>query len=323
MQYRRLGKTELMVSEIGFGAWGIGGGLWRGGDDATSLRALHLAADQGVNFFDTALAYGDGHSERLIGRFLKERQETLIVATKVPPKNRTWPAQRGVPFHEVFPHEYVIQCAEQSLRNLGVETLDLLQFHVWNDDWLEEPANVLAPIETLRREGKIRFFGISINDHQPENALRLIETGNVDTVQVIFNIFDQSPKRKLFPACRLHDVGVIVRVPFDEGALTGSVSSDTVFPEGDFRSNYFRGDRKRQVEERVNALKALLNDEIRTLAELALRFCLSWDAVSTVIPGMRKPEHVRSNCAVSDGRRLPASLLAELEKHEWPKNFYQ
>ena len=321
MKYRRLGRTELKVSEIGFGAWGIGAGMWRGARDEESLRALHEAADRGVNFFDTALVYGEGHSEKLIGRFLRERNERLYVATKVPPKNRLWPARPGIPLEEVFPPDYVLHCAEQSLRNLGLDSVDLLQFHVWNDEWLEQ-GDWYSPIDRLKREGKIRFFGVSINDHQPENALKLIDTGLVDTVQVIFNIFDQSPTRRLFPVCLEKDIGVIVRVPFDEGTLTGKITRNTVFPKGDFRESYFRGDRKRQVEERVSRLMAFLNEEIPTLPDLALRFCLSWDAVSTVIPGMRKIEHVQANCAVSDGRRLPAEVLQQLAAHAWEKNFY-
>lgn len=321
MQYRRLGRTGMEVSEIGFGAWGIGAGMWRGADDRESLRALHTAADLGVNFFDTALVYGNGHSEELVGRFVKERPERIYVATKVPPKNRLWPARPGIPLQEVFPADHVIRSVEQSLRNLQMDSVDLLQLHVWNDEWLDQ-GDWYAPIERLKRDGLIRFFGVSINDHQPWNALRLIDTGLVDTVQVIFNIFDQSPKEELFPACLEKDVGVIVRVPFDEGALTGKVRRDTSFPPGDFREHYFRGDRKLQVEERVKKLEALLNDEVPTLPELALRFCLSPEAVSTVIPGMRKVEHVRANCAVSDGKRLPENLLRELEKHAWDKNFY-
>jgi len=321
MHYRRLGKTGLMVSEIGFGAWGIGAGMWRGASDEESLRALHEAADLGVNFFDTALVYGDGHSERLVGRFLRERQETLYVATKVPPKNGLWPARPGIPLEEVFPANHVIASAEQSLRNLKLERVDLLQLHVWNDEWLDQ-GDWYGPIEKLKREGKIRFFGVSINDHQPENVLALIATGLVDTVQVIFNIFDQSPLRKLFPVCLEKDIGVIVRVPFDEGALTGKITPETTFPEGDFRATYFRGDRKKQVAERVLKLKPFLSGEIPTLPDLALRFCLSWDAVSTVIPGMRRVEHVRANCAVSDGRRLLPEVLDQLRAHAWDKNFY-
>ncbi len=321
MEYRRLGRTELRVSEIGFGTWGIGGGMWRGAKDQESLRALHEAADLGVNFFDTALVYGNGHSEKLVGRFLRKRRERIYVATKVPPKNGLWPARPGIPLEEVFPEDHVLRSAERSLRNLGLETIDLLQFHVWNDEWLDG-GDWYAPIERLKREGKIRFFGVSINDHQPENALQLIRTGLVDTVQVIFNIFDQSPAERLFPLCLERDIGVIVRVPFDEGALTGKVTAGTVFPEGDFRKVYFRGDRKQQVEVRVEKLRAFLGSLAQTLPELALRFCLSWDAVSTVIPGMRKVAHVRANCAVSDGRRLAPEVLQELSAHAWNKNFY-
>lgn len=321
MKYRTLGKTGIQVSEIGFGAWGIGQELWIGATDAESMRALHAAADNGLNFIDTALAYGEGHSENLVGRFLKERKEKIAVATKIPPKNRVWPAQPGSRIDDVFPAPYIIDRTEQSLKNLGVETIDLQQFHVWQDEWSSNDE-WKAAIDKLRASGKIRHAGISVNDHQPANSLRTAATGLIDAFQVIYNIYDQSPERELFPYCASHDIGIIVRVPFDEGALTGTITPATTFADGDFRNNYFRGGRKQEVFERANALKLLLGKEASTLPELALRYCLQPHAVSTVIPGMRNANNVHANCGVSDGRGLSSSLLAELKMHAWNKNFY-
>jgi aryl-alcohol dehydrogenase-like predicted oxidoreductase len=321
MNLRVLGRTGLRISDISFGAWGIGGNLWQGSDDRESVRALHRAADLGVNFVDTALVYGNGHSEKLVGAFVKERKERIYIATKIPPKNGRWPANHGSRLADVFPSAHIVNATEASLRNLGVERIDVQQFHVWNDDWTDLPEWYDA-LTRLKSEGKIRSFGISINDHQPANALRLIESGKCDTVQVIYNIFDQVPERELFPACKQRNIGVIVRVPFDEGALTGSITPGSTFPDGDFRRSYFRGNRTLMVAEHVNKLLPLLGNEAATLPELALRFCLHHDAVSTVIPGMRTVPHVESNCAISDGRRLGEQMLGTLRNHAWDKNFY-
>jgi aryl-alcohol dehydrogenase-like predicted oxidoreductase len=321
MNYRRLGRTGFEVSEIGYGAWGIGGSQWGGADDDESVQALHRAIDLGLNFIDTALAYGGGRSERLVGQVVRERSETVHVATKVPPRNGVWPAQEGVPLDEVFPAGYVRECAEQSLRNLGLDTIDLLQLHVWNDEWTDRDV-LMEAVEELRSAGKIRFFGISINDHEPANGARLVESGAVDTVQVIYNVFDQSPEDELFPACREHDVGVIARVPLDEGGLTGRIGPDTQFAEDDFRGFYFRGDRKREVQERVRAIASDLGIEEDRLADVALRFVLSEPAVSTVIPGMRSLRNVERNVAVSDGRPLTGEQRERLRAHRWVRNFY-
>jgi aryl-alcohol dehydrogenase-like predicted oxidoreductase len=321
VNYRELGTTGLEVSEIGYGAWGIAGDAWLGAEDERSLAALNRAVDLGLNFIDTALAYGGGHSERLVGKVLAERDESIYVATKIPPKNRVWPAPDGLPPEEAFPGDYVRECTEQSLQNLGVEAIDVQQFHVWQDDWVGR-GDWLEAVEGLKEEGKIRFFGVSINDHQPENALRLIETGIVDTVQVIYNLFDQSPEDRLFPACRERGVGVIVRVPFDEGALTGRITPETTFEEGDFRDDYFRDDRKREVQERVRAIVSELGASEDEIAEIALRYILSHPAVSTVIPGMRSVRNVERNMAVGDGRGLPEDQVQRLKSHRWVRNFY-
>ena len=321
MQLRTLGKTGLKVSEIGYGTWGIGGEMWLGATDEESMKALHVAADLGLNFIDTALVYGSGHSEQLVGRFLKERKTGMTVCTKIPPKNDRWPARPGSKLADVFPFDHIIRSTEDSLRNLNVDTIDIELLHVWLDDWagLDDWKRAF---EKLKKEGKVRHFGISINDHQPSNALRAAATGLIDAFQVIYNIFDQSPEKELFPYCEKHNIGIIARVPFDEGALTGKITPDTKFPEGDFRDSYFHGERKAEVFQRANELKKLLGPEAATLPELALRFCLHHPAVSTVIPGMRSVKNVTANCAVSDGRRLSPALIAELRKHSWEKNYY-
>ena len=322
MNQRPLGRTGLQVSEIGYGAWGIGQSMWLGADDDESLRALNRAVDLGVTMIDTALAYGDGHSEELVGQVARERDERIVVATKIPPKNMRWPAPSGIDPDEAFPADYVRECTERSLRHLGLDTVDVQQFHVWSDDWVGR-GSWLEGIEALKSEGKIRAFGVSINDHQPANALKLIESGDVDTVQVIYNVFDQSPEDELLPACEQHGVGVLARVPFDEGALTGAIGPETEFPDGDFRNHYFRDDRKQQVAEHVQAILDDLGIERDQLAEVALRYILSHPAVSTVIPGMRTVRNVERNAAVGDGHGLPADKVAALQRHRWVRDFYR
>lgn len=319
MHYRTLGRTGLKVSEIGFGSWGISGRQWIGAEDAGSLRALHAARDAGVTFFDTALAYGDGHSEQLLAKAFGRSRE-VVIASKVPPKNLLWPAAPDSRLEEVFPRDYVLECLETSYRNLGRE-IDLYQFHVWNDTWTDLPE-WRQSVEVIRRSGRARFIGISINDHQPNNALHALDTGLVDVVQVIYNIFDQSPEDELFPYCQEHHIGVIARVPFDEGALTGRVRPETKFPAEDFRNQYFSGQRKEQVWDRVNKITRSLGIGIEQMPETALRFCLSSPAVSTVIPGMRTPAHAQANAAASTRGALAPAQLAELRPYRWEKNFY-
>jgi aryl-alcohol dehydrogenase-like predicted oxidoreductase len=321
VNHRPLGRTGIDVSEVGYGAWGIGGSMWLGAQDDESLRALHTAVDLGLTLIDTALGYGDGHSEELVGRVVREREEQIAVATKIPPKNGIWPAPAGIDPEEAFPADHVRACTERSLRNLGLDTIDVQQFHVWSDDWVGR-GSWLEAVEQLKAEGKIRAFGVSINDHQPANALKLIESGAVDTVQVIYNVFDQSPEDELLPACERHGIGVLARVPFDEGSLTGAIGPDTEFPEGDFRNRYFRGDRRQQVADRVQAILDDLGIERERLPEVALRYVLSHPAVSAVIPGMRSVRNVERNCAVGDGRGLPQDQVAALKRHRWVRNFY-
>jgi len=321
MRYRTLGRTGLEVSELGYGAWGIGKSLWKGADDDESLRALRRAVELGVTFIDTALAYGDGHSEDLVGQVVREASQTVHVATKVPPKNSEWPARPGVPVEQVFPGSWIESCTERSLEHLGLESVDVQQLHVWSDDWIGQ-GDWLETIERLKADGKIRFFGVSINDHQPATALRLIETGVVDSVQVIYNVFDQSPEDELFPAVEDANVGVIVRVPFDEGGLTGNVRPDSTFPPGDFRNEYFAGERKNEVWERVEGITTDLAIPVERLPELALRFCLSAPAVSTVIAGMRSTRNVEANAAAVDAGPLSEDELAVLHRYRWVRRFY-
>ncbi|GGM34881.1 aldo/keto reductase [Dactylosporangium sucinum] len=320
MQYRKLGRNGPDVSEIGYGAWGIGESAWIGATEDESVRALHRAVDLGVNFIDTARGYGE--SERIVGNVVRERAgEQIYVATKVPPRNMRWPAPDGLDPAETFPGQHIRESLETSLRVSGLDHFDVLQFHVWSDEWVGR-GDWLDAVERLKRDGKIRLFGVSINDHQPDNALALVRSGVVDTVQVIYNIFDQAPADDLFPACQEHGVGVIVRVALDEGGLTGNITKDSTFPEGDFRRRYFREDRPAQVEQRVAAIVADLGIEAHDIAETALRFVLSAPAVSTVIPGMRSVRNVERNTALSDGRGLGADQLAVLAKHRWQRNFY-
>jgi aryl-alcohol dehydrogenase-like predicted oxidoreductase len=322
MNYRTLGKTGLRVSELGYGAWGIGKSMWVGGDDDESLRSLRRAIEQGMNFIDTALVYGDGHSEELVGRVIREVGGVVYVSSKVPPKNLKWPACEGALAEEAFPADWIVECTERSLKNLGLETIDLQQFHAWSDEWVSQ-GDWMDAIDRLRSQGKIRYFGISVNDHEPANALALIKSTVVDTVQVIYNIFDQSPEDALFPAVRAEGIGVIVRVPFDEGGLTGRIDPETEFPEGDWRNSYFGGNRKEQVWKRVQAITKELGVPVERLPEMALRYCLSHPAVSTVIPGMRSLRNVGANIGAAELGPLSAEELEVLRHHRWVRNFYQ
>ncbi|WP_240474355.1 aldo/keto reductase [Intrasporangium chromatireducens] len=320
VQYRELGKTGLTVSALGYGAWGIGGAGWVGAEDDESLRALERGIDLGVNFIDTARGYGE--SERLVGEVVRRHPgQDLYVATKVPPKNGTFPAPRGLDPAKAFPGDHIRSSVEESLRVSGLEAFDVFQFHVWSDEWVGR-GDWLETVSDLKQQGKIRAFGVSINDFQPDSALELIGSGVVDTVQVIFNVFHQQPEERLLPACAEHGVGVIVRVALDEGGLTGRITADTRFPDGDFRNGYFRGDRPAQVEQRIKALDEDLGISADQTADLALRYVLESPAVSTVIAGMRTVRNVERNAATMDGRRLSAAQLDTLKRHRWERNWY-
>jgi len=317
MRYRPFGRLGWQVGEIGYGMWGMAG--WTGSDDAESLSSLQLAVDLGCNFFDTAWAYGNGHSEQLLGRLVRENpSRRLYMATKVPPKNRVWPSRRGFKLDDVFPADYIREYAERSLENLGVRCIDLLQFHVWEDAWAGDTRWQHAMAD-LRREGLIGAVGVSINRWGPGNAVHTLRTGLVDAVQVIYNIFDQAPEDELFPLCRELDIGVIARVPFDEGSLTGTLTKTTRWPEGDWRNGYFVPENLSASVDHADALKPLVRPG-ESMTDLALRFILSNDDVDVVIPGMRKPAHVRANVATSDAGPLDAGMLGALRPHRWDRS---
>lgn len=314
MNYRRFGRTDWQVSEIGYGMWGMGS--WSGSDDEESLASLQLAVDLGCNFFDTAWAYGDGHSEKLLGRLLTANPgKRLYSASKIPPKNREWPSRRGTTLDDVYPPAYIEEYVHRSLQNVGTERLDLMQFHVWEDDWIEDDRWI-AMVEQLKREGLIVAMGISINRWEPWNGVRTVRSGVIDAVQVIYNIFDQNPEDELFPACAEQDVAIIARVPFDEGSLAGTLTRDTTWPDGDWRNTYFLEENLIPSVERADALKPLVPDGM-TMAEMALHFIITNPLVATTIPGMRKRRHVEANLGASDNGPLSKDLLTELRKHRW------
>jgi aryl-alcohol dehydrogenase-like predicted oxidoreductase len=316
MRYRKFGRSGWQVSELGYGMWGMGD--WSGSDDAESLASLELSLSRGVTFFDTAQAYGDGRSERLLGKLLAAHRKTsLCAATKVPPRNRQWPSHRGVSLAEVFPGDYLLQYVDLSRANLGVETIDLLQLHVWEDDWLGQ-GDLERTVADLKAKGAIRAFGISLNRWEPWNGVRAVRSGLVDAVQVIYNIFDQAPEDELFPACRENGVAVIARVPFDEGSLTGSLTRQSRWPEGDWRNSYFVPENLEASVAHADGLKALVPAGM-TMAEMALRFILSNPDVSTVIPGMRKAGHVEANVAAAEAGPLPPELIAKLRPQRWDR----
>lgn len=316
MQYRTFGRTGWMVGEIGYGMWGLAG--WTGYRDEESIRSLNLAVELGCNFFDTAYAYGEGRSESLLAQLVRAHPDKrLYTATKIPPKNRIWPSLRGSSLEDVFPPDYIREMTEKSLMNLGMESVDLQQFHVWEDDWAHDERWQRA-VDDLKREGLIRAVGISINRWEPWNALETLRTGMVDAVQVIYNIFDQAPKDELFPLCDELNIGVIARVPFDEGTLTGTLTKDSRWPEGDWRNTYFVPENLAPSVERADALKPLVPGGM-TMPEMALRFILANRSVDTIIPGMGKNTHTRANIYASDGHALPAELLQQLEKHRWDR----
>lgn len=318
MQYRTFGRLGWQVSEIGFGTWGMGG--WSGADDAASAAALDRAVALGCNFFDTALAYGMGKSERLVGEMLRRYpQEKLFVATKVPPKNLKWPGRASTPAHDAFPAEHIRASTETSLKNLGVDRIDLQQLHVWSDAWADDEG-WQREAQRLKQDGLIGGFGISVNRWEPSNVLKAIDTGLVDSVQVVYNVFDQDPEDRLFPACRARGVAVIARVPFDEGSLTGTLTPDSRWPEGDWRNTYFTPDNLRETLRRVDALAPDLPHGM-PMPEAALRFILENEAVATIIPGMRQTRNVEANLAVSDGRRLGAEAMAALRNHRWDRGY--
>lgn len=316
MKYRKLGRTGFDVSDVAHGLWGMSG--WSGSDDDESLNALQLAADLGCNFFDSAWAYGDGKSDGLLGETIaKNKGKRLFTASKIPPMNGMWPALPKYKYRDVFPAEHVFRYTDLILEQLRTDSIDVLQFHVWDDSWTDEP-DFRKTVEKLKNDGKIRAFGLSLNRWEPWNGIKAMRTGLVDVVQVIYNIFDQAPEDELFPACRELNVGVIARVPLDEGGLSGKLTKDTKFPTGDWRSGYFGPENLANTVDRAEELKKILPSGM-SLPEMALRFVLSNPTVSTQIVGMRKPEHVRQNIAMSDKGPLSPDLLKELKRHRWDR----
>lgn len=316
MKYRKLGKTGWNVSEIGYGMWGMAG--WTGSDDEESFASLQLAVDLGCNFFDTAWGYGAGKSEKLLGQLVRANKgQKLFTATKIPPKNFKWPARREYSLDDCFPPDHIEEYVEKSLKNAGLESFDLMQFHTWEDHWLDDDRAINKMTE-LKNKGLFRAIGISMNRWEPWNGIRAVRSGLIDTVQVIYNIFDQNPKDELFPACREHNVGVIARVPFDEGSLTGTLTKESRWPEGDWRNTYFVPENLIPTVERIEALRPFVPEGM-TMPEMALRFILGEPAVSTIIPGMRKRSHVSSNLSASDKGQLDPGLMKELEKHRWDR----
>ena len=316
MEYRTLGKTGLKISAIGFGCWEIGGSFWKS-DDKSANDSLNSALNSGINFFDTAFDYGQGHSEQLVGRFVKEHtDENIIIATKVPPKDGHWPAIDDN-IQNAFPKEHILEYAMKSYKNFGERTIDLLQLHVWRDAWLNEPSWQEA-FQQLKKDEIVKFVGVSINDHAPDSALKVAASGKIDSIQVIYNIFDQSPEEKLFPICMKNNVGVIARVPLDEGSLSGRFTKDIKFE--DWRKDYFTPDRLIETVDKVEKLRWLENKN-RTLAQAALQFCLYHPAVTTVIAGSVNPEHIAEN-AHAVNQKLSNEEIGKLRSHRWERNFY-
>jgi aryl-alcohol dehydrogenase-like predicted oxidoreductase len=316
MKYRKLGRTGFDIGDIAHGLWGMGG--WSGSNDRDSLEALQLAVDLGCNFFDSAWGYGEGKSDALLGQTIaSNKKKRLFAASKIPPKNLQWPALPNYKYHDVFPPDHVFKYADLIRKQLGTDSIDVLQFHVWDDSWTNEP-DFRDTVEKLKSDGTIRAFGLSLNRWEPWNGIKALRTGLVDAVQVIYNIFDQAPEDELFPACRELNVGVIARVPLDEGGLSGKLTKDTKFPKDDWRSGYFNPENLANTVDRAEKLKKILPPEM-TLAEMAVRFVLSNPVVSTQIIGMRKLEHVRQNISFSDTGKLSSDLLQLLKEHRWDR----
>lgn len=316
MKYRKLGRTNWEVSEIGYGMWGLAS--WSGADTDEVMASLQLAVDRGCNFFDTAWGYGAGKSEKILGQLLRANKgKKLYTATKMPPKNWKWPSRREYTLEDCFPPDHIQEYVESSLQNAGVDYFDVMQFHTWEDSWLDDERGINKMMD-LKNQGLFRAIGISINRWEPWNGVTAVKSGLIDTVQVIYNIFDQNPEDELFPACREKNVGVIARVPFDEGTLTGTLTKDTKWPEGDWRNTYFVPENLNASVDRANALKPLVPDGM-TMPEMALRFILAEPTVSTIIPGMRKIKHAESNLAASDAGPLDAELMKKLKKHRWDR----
>ena len=326
MLYRKLGSTDMNVSVLGFGGWGIGSSDWAGSsDDQEAINSIRRAMEHGVNFFDSALGYGAGHSEELIGQVVKGKQDQFYVTSKIPPKNYTWPQKPGTPIAEAYPKDWIIECTEKSLKNYGLDYIDLQQFHVWINEWSEIDEWKEA-VAQLVKDGKVRYFGLSINFPygKEDDGIPVLENGSADSIQVVHNIFQQEPEQDVFPAAEKTKKGIICRCPLDEGALSGKITPDTVLPEGSFLGNYFRGERKREVFEKTQALNWLMAEGYaENLAEAAIRYCLSFPVVSSVIVGMRSSKHTEANCKAADKGPLPKEAVERLKAHAWNHNYWE
>ena len=320
MKYRKLGKTGLEISEIGFGAWAIGGS-WGEQDESVSEKTLISAIERGVNFIDTAALYGDGKSEQIIGRVLKKLDKEVYIATKIPPAAGSWPISPYCDEEDRYSEKYLRKNLERCLRNLDTDCIDVLQLHTWTRAWNRNPK-AFDLLRKFKDEGKARFVGVSTPEHDQNAVIDLMKNGHVDTVQVIYNIFEQEPAAELLPVAMETGTGIIVRMAFDEGVLTGKYTKDHVFPEGDFRRDYFSGDRLRIAVEKVERIREDTKSCGLTLPQLALKFVLSHPAVSTVISGMRNPDQAQANISVSDLPELSKELLDILHRHIWLKGFW-
>ncbi len=325
MKKRTLGKSGINVSEVGFGAWAIGGS-WGPQSESDSLAALNRALDLGVTIIDTAAGYGNGKSERTIARVLRDRGKggsasQALVATKTPPLPGAWPPSPYCKSDERYPETYLRTNVEERLEYLDTDRLDLLQLHTWTRAWNRDPRP-FAVLRKLQAEGKVGLVGVSTPEHDQNCVIDLMRGGWVDVVQVIYNIFEQEPAAELLPVARECGVGIIVRVPFDEGALTGKFTDATTFADDDFRRHYFAGDRLARAARRAELVRDDLRGTDYTLAQAALKFTLAHPAVSTVIPGMRNATQAALNCSVSNLPDLAPDLIARLHRHNWRRAFW-
>ena len=289
---------------------------WTGSDLGEVNRALRRAVDLGCNFFDTAWGYGAGKSEAILGHLVRDFPDRkLYTATKIPPKNFKWPSRREFTVDDCFPPEHIEKYVTASLQNAGLPSFDLMQLHTWEDSWLQDDR-WYHKLNDLKSQGLFHAISISQNRWEPWNGIAAVKSGLIDCVQVIYNIFDQNPQDELFPACRAHDVGVIARVPFDEGTLTGTLTKSSTWPADDWRSTYFIPANLNASVDRAEALRPLIPPDM-TMAEMALRFSLSEPTVGTVIPGMRSVKNVDANMTASNAGSLSASLLKDLAQHRW------
>ena len=320
MKTRRFGRLGWDISEVGYGAWAIGG-WWGKQDDQDSIAALHKYLDLGGNFIDTAQHYGNGRSERIIGEVLKQRKERIYVATKLIPKNERWSPPSWTPFTKTFPSDHIVEGVEKSLKNMGIESIDVYQLHTWCETW-NTADEIFETAETLKKQGKIKAFGISTTESYPECVIPALRTGAIDTLQVIFNIFEQHPRDTLLKVCKEMDVASIIRVPFDESSLTGKFTGNEKFADDDFRSIYFRGNNLKATMQRVEKIKEWASQAIpgMPMAELALRWVLSHEEVNTVIPGIRTIRQAELNTAPSDGLYLSKDQLRQMQQFAWRRN---